>query len=175
MNSLTCLLGTLLLFGGALGAQAPSSSPSAKDVATSVAKGRLSLAHLRRLRCASPSFANCAGGIQVVQNVVFLRETMRGDTVWFPVRWQILGYVASSEASLMFLPDRDTYVDSGIVTVIRRGAHWMVDTSLVMSQRPQTSVAAARQFFRFDAEDRRALDSVVKARRTFRPPAPNEQ
>ena len=172
LNS-TCLLAAALLLGSSLAAQTPSLPVAAKQAASDAVNARLSLTHLRRLRCASPTFANCPGNLQVVRDVALVPQIVRGDTVWFQLRWEVMGYVASSEASLMFIPDRDTFVDSATVAVIRRGARWLVDSTRFMSESSQTSVAAARQFFRFEADDRRSLDSVVKTRRAFQR-APNE-
>ena len=175
VSSLTSLACTALLLGGPLRAQAPTALQAATGVATDAINARLSLGQLRRLRCVDPGFANCDGGLQVIQDAAIISATMRGDTVSFVVRWQFLGLVASSEASLNFLPDRDIGADSGTVTVIRRGARWMLDPRLVMSENPQTSVAAARAFFKFEADDRRALDSVAKVRRKSPASPPNER
>lgn len=76
----------------------------------------------------------------------------------------------------MFLPDRsETHVDTSMVTMTRRGGHWTLNAVRVPSDGPQTSAAAARQFFQFDADDRRLLDSVGKARSASRAPPPSER
>jgi hypothetical protein len=62
-----------------------------------------------------------------------------------------------------------------MVTITRRGGHWTLNAVRVTSDGLQTSVAAARQFFQFDADDRRLLDSVGKTRRPSRAPPPNDR
>ncbi|HKW09117.1 MAG TPA: hypothetical protein VJO33_01990 [Gemmatimonadaceae bacterium] len=170
------LLTATLLFPGSLAAQVASVPRSAQTAAAAALNAQLDLAHLRRLHCVSAAFANCTGGLQIVEGFELLPGTQRGDTVWLPVRFHLLGTVASSEASLMFFPDRtDTHADSGSVTMIRRGEHWTMAALRVASERLQTSVVAARQFFRFEADDRRTLDSAARAPRTPRQPPPNER
>lgn len=135
----------------------------------------MDVAHLRRLRCASPEFANCPAGLEVVQGFELLPGAQRGDTVWLSVRLHVLGVVASSEASFMFLADRtETHTDSGSVTMVRHGDRWLMSEMRVASGRLQTSVAAARQFLRFAADERRLLDSVAQATPTPRRPPPKQ-
>jgi hypothetical protein len=176
VHSLIRVLTATLLLQGSLAAQVAGVPRSAQAAAAAALDAHFDLAHLRRLGCVSPGFANCPGGLQVVQGFELLPGTQRGDTVWLPVRLHALGVVASSEASLMFLPDRtDTHDDSGSVTMIRHHEHWNMESLRVASESPQTSVAAARRFFRFAADDRRLLDSVARAARTPRQPPPNER
>jgi hypothetical protein len=176
VHSLIRLLTATLLLRGSLGAQIPSVPRAAQAAAAAALDAQFDLAHLRRLRCVSPAFANCPAGLQLVQGFDLLAGTRRGDTVWLPVQLHVLGVVASSEASLMFLPNRtDMHADSGSVTMIRHGEHWTMTAMRLASDGQQTSVAAARQFFRFAADERRLLDSVARAARAPRHPPPNER
>jgi len=171
MHLLIGLLIAAVLLAAPLEAQAVAVPPAVHDAATAALNTHLGLARLRRLRCVSRTFANCPGGLQVVQDFVLLPGTMRGDTVALPVLWHVLGSVASSEASFMFLPDRsETHVDSARVTMIRRGGRWTMHSVFVASEGSQTSVSAARQFFQFDADDRRILDSLARVHVPLRAP-----
>lgn len=173
MSRLITVLTATVLTGTSLSAQASPSARSAKRAASEALDRQLSVAHLRRLRCVSPVFADCSGGgLTIVQGFVLGPGIERGDTAWFPVQFNVLGTVASSEASLMFFPESgDTHVENGIVTMIRRAGRWTI--LRLAPERAQTSASAARQFFRFDAEERRLLDSTVAARRRER--RPNER
>ena len=176
MYRLIAILAAAFLIKVSLSAQAPPSARSAQRAASEALDRQLTVAHLRRLRCASPVFADCAGGLQVVQGFVLGKGVERGDTVWFPVEFNVVGTVASSEASLMFLPDRsDTHVDSGVVTMIRRANGWMMHSLHTESERAQTSASAARRFFRLPADDRRLLDSAVAAQPSGRGRPPNDR
>ena len=175
MHPLLALLVAALL-AAPLEAQEHAVPPAVHEAATAALTTHLDLAHLRRLRCVSRSFANWSGGLEVVQDFVLLPGTMRGDTAAFPVLWHVLGVVASSEASFMFVPDRsETHVDSARVTMIRRGGRWTMHSVFVASDGKQTSAAAAQQFFQFEADDRRVLDSLAKVHVPLRPPPPEER
>ena len=157
-----------------LHAQTPTVLTSvAVRAATEALNSRLTVKHLREVSCVAPAVATCVGGVGVVRFFRFGSAVLRGDSVWLPVRFQIVGVIASSEAQLMFLPDRtELHLDSGTVTMVRRGAQWALDTLRMFSERPVTSAAAARAFFRLDASDRRLLDSTLRVRPRFsrRPP-----
>lgn len=160
-----------------LHAQVPSATASAAvQSATAALNIHLGIKHLREVSCVAPAVANCAGGLEVVQSFQLGSPVLRGDSLWLPVRLEVLGVIASSEASLMFLPDHsEPHLDSGTVTMVRRGARWTPDTLRVLSERPVTSVAAVRAFFHLDAEDRRLLDSTVRTRQRSSQRPPNER
>ena len=146
-------------------AQAPApTSPVA--AARRLLDGHLAALALRRVRCVSPAFANCPGGLQVVHGYSLGRAVQRGDTVRFAVEFYVAGVVASSEASLMFLPsDSGSSIDSGEVVVVRRGRRWVAGESRPPSAPVRTSTATARRFFAFEADERHVLDSAIAAYR----------
>jgi hypothetical protein len=184
MNALPqyCLARVLasLCISRALWAQAAAPMGSAelaqaRTIAARAVNERLGLTRLRRVRCVSPQVANCPGGLEIVQRVVLLPGSTYHDSLVIPVQFVVAGVVVSSEAMLMFLPGRsDSRADSGAVVLVRRPTGWGVRSIRVSSGRSQASVAAARQFFQWPAEERRRLDSAAAAPGSSRPP-PNER
>jgi len=167
--ALASVLATLLPPTSALGAQQPASTSAAAREASRAIEARLSLAQLRRLRCVNSVFANCDGGLDVVHGFTLGVGRQRGDTVEFPVVFNLLGVVASSEAELMFMPaHRENAVDSGTVIMLRRSGRWSLRSLTRESEVPQTSASAARRFFQFPLEDRQLLDSAIAAHRRLR-------
>jgi len=167
----------ILLIGGTLRAQVRSSTALgetglARAVATRAISNQLDLAHLRRVRRASPDSVSCAAGVAVVQSFSLLPGVASGDTLLIPVRFEVLGAVASSEASFMFLPSPDYLrADSAAVVLVRRRGAWVVESIRNASARRHASVAAARAFFRLPADERQRLDSASRAAGSSRPPA----
>jgi hypothetical protein len=82
VHSLIRLLAATVLLQGSLAAQDTSVPQSAQAAATAALTAHFDLAHLRRLRCVSPVFANCPAELQLVERVELLPGTRRGDTVW---------------------------------------------------------------------------------------------
>lgn len=154
----------LLLPVVTLRAQQPASLQPAARAASRAIEARLSYTQLRRLRCVNAAFANCDGGLEIVQGFTLGDGHSHGDTAQFPVAFTVLGVVASSEAELMFMPAHQANaVDSGTVTMIRRGGGWSFRSMTMEQSRSLTSAAAARRFFELPEEDHQALDSAITA------------
>jgi hypothetical protein len=69
-----------------------------------------------------------------------------------------------SEAAPFFMPR--TWVDSGAVLLVRRGAHWMAHLPGSRSDEPvRTTADVARGYFDLDETDRSLLDTAVAAPR----------
>ena len=152
-----------------LGASGLSQAQTAPEPAPAVVAGRfidgqLSDSAFRRRHCVAAGFGDCPGGVQIVRGYR-LGEGGRGrDTVRYVVEFHVVGIVGVSEAAPFFMPR--TWVDSGAVLLVRRGAHWMAHLPGSRSDEPvRTTADVARGYFDLDETDRSLLDTAVAAPR----------
>ena len=122
--------------------------------------GQLSDSGFRSHPCVAVGIGDCPGGVQIVRGYRLGRPSLANDTVRYTVEYQVTGIVGISEAAPFFMPR--SWVDSGEVVVVRRGALWMVRSPRDHNDEPvRTTADVARGYFDLDATDRHLLDSAV--------------
>jgi hypothetical protein len=150
-----------------VGALAPESSRAQTaagqgpvGVAEQFLAGQLSDSGFRRRACVTAGSGDCPGGVQIVRGYRLGRPSWANDTVRYTVEYQVAGIVGVSEAAPFFMPR--SWVDSGEVLAVRRGAQWRVWSPRDPNDEPvRTTADVARGYFDLDATDRRLLDSAV--------------
>jgi hypothetical protein len=153
---LIAVLGALALES----ARAQTASQGSVGVAERFLAGQLSDSGFRSRACVAAGSGDCPGGVQIVQGYRLGRPSWTKDTVRYTVEYQVAGIVGVSEAAPFFMPR--SWVDSGAVLVVRRGAQWLVRSPGDHNDEPvRTTADVARRYFDLDATDHSLLDSAV--------------
>jgi hypothetical protein len=152
-----------LLASSELSAQT-TAGPGPAVAAERFIDAKLSDSGFRHRPCVSAGYGDCFGGVQIVRGYRLGEGVGAGDTIRYPVTFQVGGIVGVSEAAPFFMPR--SYVDSGEVLVVRRRGRWAVRSPQGRDDEPvRTTAKVAQGYFDLDAADRSSLDTMVAAPR----------